>query len=327
MELFLLILAFCVFVGTAIFIISQIKKWQTKKKNNDSYLNDVVTQFIFLKNYITKSMEEVQIIKNFYGADEVERKLKQINITVNSDIENAIVKIKKHPRYDNIKKISTDISILDKKAKSLVDELFANITIEKQLRTHLEKQIEDTKRKVIGAIPQAQKMIDIIVSENDENIWRGFDYKNLNTNVDTLFEKAERSVSNALNALNVHMYAEAKQHATDAVSYANNAVQCVQSIFSVNSQINEGKELYNRFISRIPNMISSAQIASQNDKVFISSINLKYQELQKEIQKNKSSDWILIGALIKFIMSSCKHIESGRGINNYNYHYDYSRGQ
>ena len=260
--------------------------------------------------------------QKFYGADEVLSRLKRQERAIKTELPDRLAKSKKH---EDVIKIADDVDRIGDKLKDLATEIFENHNIESAIRGKLETQVENIKRKVQNALPQARQAIEMVNKDNPESIWRNFDYKNLDRNVEASFDKSDQAIKLAIKQLDGHSYKEAKSTANLAVIHMENAYKYVQSIFDVNQQIRNGKEVYNQQISRLPELIKTTNGALQRNNVDsstrnkISDIQGRYGELQEEIKKGKLLDWILIGALITKILADCNDAvrQSSRDISNY----------
>jgi len=322
----LIIIGGIVIIFFVIFIIyRKLKAREKRLEQEKQYKNITFSNLTSLQLVYDDTIKAIELLdtKQFYGADEALRQLKRRDNLIKKEFSDNLTKSKKH---EDVIKIASDIDIISDELRDVSKEIFENHNIENNIRNRLETQIDDMKRQVQNALPQARQVIGLINKDNPESIWRNFDYKNLDRNVDAFFNKSDQMVKTALNNLDSHLYKDAKFSATSAVTYINNAITSVSSIFDVNHQINNGKEKYNQQISRLPNLISSTEKALQRSnvksstKASISSIGSDYKELQSEVNKGPNKiDWIIVGALIVSILNSCDSSvrQSSRDMSDY----------
>ena len=315
------IILFCLFV---FFLYRLYKNKKEILKQEKEYKNRTYTNLTLLQSVYEDTLSGVQQLQSqdFFGAKEVLRKLNQQEKMIGAELFESLEAAKKH---EEVVSIATDIEIIGDKLKKSAIEIFENHNIEITIRKNLETQTEDLKRKIESSMPQARQIIDKINKENPETIWRNFDYKNLDRNIETSFNKSEQAVKISLHNLDGHMYKEAKKEAQSAIAHMNNSLEYIQSIFDVNHQIGGGKEKYNQYIKDLPQMIGTTEGAVSRNHVSPSTASLiveiksRYDELQLEIKKQDQLDWILIGALVMAIVTQCDNTvrKSSRDIRNY----------
>jgi len=313
------IIFFCIF-----FVYRLYKARKERLKKEAEYKTITWSNLASLQSVYDETVQAVELLdkQKFYGADNVLYTLKKQERMIKTELDERLSKSKKH---EEVIKIANDVDSIGDKLKDLATEIFENHNTENVIRGKLEVQIENRKRQIQNALPQARQLVGMINKDNPETIWRNFDYKNLDRNVEASFDKADQSVKDSIKHLDSHLYQEAKKLANTATIHVDNAYKYVQSIFDVNQQIQNGKEAYNQQISRLPNLISSTEKALQRTNVNsstrnkISDIKQRYDELQTEINNGKQTDWILIGALIGTLLSLCDDAvrQSSRDISNY----------
>lgn len=316
-------------IGILIFILvfsiyRTMKARKLRKEKEQRYRDITFANIKSLEVVYDETFDAVQHLEleNFHGSEEVMRKLKQQQNYIKVDLPERFNKTKKH---DDVVEITNEIDSIGDKLQKIASELFDNHVIANVINNKLETEVENAKRNVEKSLPEARQLITFITNENPETIWRNFDYKNLDRNVEALFTKADQSVRYAKNSMTSHLYQEAKRHAVDATNFVNDASTHVLSVFDANRQINEGKNNYNTHMGNLPNLIESTEKALDRNHVksatksAISDIVAKYGELQAESKKGKNTDWIIVGALILFVLQKCNETvrKSSRNIRDY----------
>jgi hypothetical protein len=321
---FIIVLGIIFVIACIYFIYRAYKKRKKLNEQQVEYKKRTQINLTLLQSTYEDSLNAVNQldVQQFYGSDEVLRKLKQKENLIGIELVDKLNSAKKHT---DVVKIAEDIDLISDELVKSSGTLFENHNIENNIRNKLQTEIDDLKIRINNALPEARQCITIINTDNPKDIWRGFDYAHLDRNVETHFNKSDYSIKQSLNNLDRHLYEEAKTSATSAMNHMNNAFSCVHSIFDVNQQVNAGKEKYNQVFSRIPELINTVQVATSRShvnnstKVSVSGVESKYKELKSEINKGTLKDWILIGALIETIMNECNGIirHSSRDIQQY----------
>ncbi len=271
---------------------------------------------ITLENLSLQIMNWIKYAKDletngFSGANEVVKKLKnylEMSDKLSTDINNK-------KRYKNIKSLSEHINNINNSSTEIIQQLQKNKEIDLTIRKNLEDKITTFERQILNSIPAAKDAIDRINKNNSQNIWRGFNYSDMNKRIEFYIENAKRLTKESLNHLDRHEFDVANIKSKNALKNINNAYIFIQSIFDVEKQLNISKEQYNKYITIIPKLIEETEIAvtkpnvKSSNRVKLDEIKKKHSELLTEISKDdKTIDWIIIGALVTSIVNDCNNI-------------------
>lgn len=305
----LIIFGIVVIVGIFFLLFKVYSRRQQRKDNEKQFKNNLLTNIGNLSFQMADWIKYAKTLEanSFAGADEVVRKLIRVEKRINNEFPNAI-KSEKH--HEKILAMSKDINDIVSNTSKLIYELQKNKEIDTNIRKNLENKITTLERKITRAIPYAKDVIDRINRDNPQTIWRGFNYFDVDRQIDSFIEKAKQLVIESFNQLDRKMFDAANETSTNALKIMNNAYIFVQSIFDVENQLNVSKEQYNRYMSNIPKLIKDTEqmVANQyvksSTKSMINTMKERYNELLVEIKKNdKTVDWIVIGALVMSIVN------------------------
>ena len=286
-----------------------------KKKNSEKkFKNDLIVTMINLSDKISEDLKYTRSSEaTLFGGDEVSRKLARYKNRLSVQFIESVKLIKKH---EEIIKISDEVDSIISASNKIVSELHHNIEIDTTIRKNLDNKIESLERELTRAIPAAKDTISRINKDNPQSIWRGFNYSNFEREVESYIEKAKQLSKQTFNNLDMHLFDVADELSKKALKSLNNAYILVQSIFDVEKQLNASKEQYNRYISRLPELIADAKTAArtvysedESAKTIITDIETRYKELQSELTKGgQTIDWIVIGALVMSVVDGCKRL-------------------
>jgi uncharacterized membrane protein YgcG/uncharacterized membrane protein len=305
-----------IIIGLFVFLFKIYAKSKKRKEDEQKFKNMLLITVENLLIQINNWLNYAESLEadGFSGADETVRKLVIYKTRINNEFLNSI---KKEKRHEKILAISKDVDDIINNSNKMVKELQKNKDIDITLRKNLENKISTLEQQILRAIPNAKDAIDRVNKDNPQIIWRGFNYSDVDRQVENFINKAKQLVRESLSLLSRQQFDSANDTAISALKSMNNASIFVQSIFDIEKQLNASKEQYNRYIANIPKLIKEAeqtvarQYVKYSTRDMVDTIKQKYTELKAEIAKNdKTIDWIVIGALVMSIINDCTDVMS-----------------